>query len=143
LSYGGLWLINFWPPPTHARIADTTRISPPEKLECYPALLNQVLLNLVANSIDAIEGRGSIEVAAGGQGREFLITVTDSGSGIPASARDRVLEPFFTTKPVGHGTGLGLSIAYSIIKKHDGVLELADAPGGGTVATIRIPIRDA
>jgi two-component system NtrC family sensor kinase len=127
---------------TKDRIAVTTRIGPPERLECYPALLNQVLLNLVANSIDAIEGTGSIEVAAGGEGSEFVITVTDSGAGIPPSVRDRVLEPFFTTKPVGHGTGLGLSIAYSIIKKHEGLLELADAPGGGTAATIRIPIRD-
>jgi two-component system NtrC family sensor kinase len=128
---------------TKDRIEVTTRIGPPEKLDCYPALLNQVLLNLVANSIDAIEGTGSIEVAAGGHGDEFVITVTDSGSGIPASARDRVLEPFFTTKPVGQGTGLGLSIAYSIIRKHEGFLELVDAPGGGTLAKIRIPIRDA
>jgi two-component system, NtrC family, sensor kinase len=126
---------------TKDRIEVTTQIGPPERLDCYPALLNQVLLNLVANSIDAIEGTGSIEVAAGGHGDEFVITVTDSGSGIPASARDRVLEPFFTTKPVGQGTGLGLSIAYSIIRKHEGFLELADRPGGGTVAKIRIPIR--
>jgi signal transduction histidine kinase len=52
-----------------------------------------------------------------------------------------VFEPFFTTKPVGQGTGLGLSITYSIVKKHGGTLELADAPGGGTAAVIRLPLK--
>jgi two-component system, NtrC family, sensor kinase len=124
------------------RIEVVTEIGPPEKLECYPALLNQVLMNLVANSIDAIEGAGKVTIRAGAQGQDFVITVSDTGSGIPVELRDRVLEPFFTTKPVGQGTGLGLSIAYSIIKKHEGTLELSDAPGGGALATIRIPLRD-
>jgi signal transduction histidine kinase len=70
----------------------------------------------------------------------YEIVVTDSGHGIPPHLRDRVLEPFFTTKAVGHGTGLGLSIAYSIVRKHNGTLELTDAPGGGTRATIRLPV---
>jgi signal transduction histidine kinase len=65
--------------------------------------------------------------------------VTDNGSGIPASLRERVVEPFFTTKPVGQGTGLGLSITYSIVRKHGGTLTLADAEDRGTVATIRLP----
>jgi two-component system NtrC family sensor kinase len=124
------------------RISVTTRVSPPEQLDCYPALLNQVLLNLIANSIDAIEGQGNITITAGGQDSDFVFTVADDGPGIPPALRERVLEPFFTTKPVGQGTGLGLSIAYSIIKKHEGTLELSDAPAGGTLATIRLPIRD-
>ena len=128
---------------TRERIAVVAEIAPPQEVECYPALLNQVLLNVVANSIDAIEGEGRITIAAGGQGTDYVITVTDTGTGIPAHARERVLEPFFTTKPVGHGTGLGLSIAYSIMKKHQGSIELCDAAGGGTVATLRIPIQPA
>jgi two-component system NtrC family sensor kinase len=111
-------------------------------LDCFPSLLNQVLLNLVANAIDAIDERGTVTIKAGGQGELFVISVSDNGSGIAPEVRDRVLEPFFTTKPVGQGTGLGLSIAYSIIKKHEGTLELTDAPGGGTLATIRIPLRN-
>ena len=122
------------------RIEITTDIGPPDQIDCYPALLNQVLLNLVANGIDAIEGRGHIHISARGQGEQFVIVVADNGSGIPAEVRERVLEPFFTTKPVGQGTGLGLSIAYSIIRKHEGTFELGDAPGGGTAATIRIPL---
>jgi two-component system, NtrC family, sensor kinase len=70
-----------------------------------------------------------------------VITVTDTGSGIAPALRDRVMDPFFTTKPVGKGTGLGLSIAHSIIKKHEGTLALLDAPGGGTLAMIRLPLR--
>jgi two-component system, NtrC family, sensor kinase len=69
--------------------------------------------------------------------------VADDGAGIPGELRDRVLEPFFTTKPVGQGTGLGLSIAFSIVKKHGGTLHLGDAPGGGTVATIKLPLEFA
>jgi len=122
------------------RITIVTELEPPDMIECFPSLLNQVLLNLVANAIDAIEERGTITVKAGGQGEQFVITVADTGSGIPPEVRDRVLEPFFTTKPIGQGTGLGLSIAYSIIKKHEGTLELTDAPGGGTLATICIPL---
>jgi two-component system, NtrC family, sensor kinase len=81
-------------------------------------------------------------VRAGGEGDVFVITVSDTGAGIPPDVRERVLEPCFSTKTVGQGTGLGLSIAYSIMKKHDGSIELGDAPGGGTLATIRIPIRN-
>ncbi len=115
-------------------------LQPPDIVDCFPSLLNQVLLNLVANSIDAIEGEGRITLSAGADGDDFVIRVADTGSGIPAEVRDRVLEPFFTTKPVGQGTGLGLSIAYSIMKKHGGSLELGDAPGGGTLATLRFPL---
>jgi len=125
------------------RIRLVTELTPPDKLDCFPALLNQVLLNLIANSIDAIEGEGTITVKAGAEGQTFVLSIADTGSGIPGELRDRVLEPFFTTKAVGQGTGLGLSIAYSIVKKHEGTLELGDAPGGGTLATLRLPLRGA
>jgi len=122
------------------RIDVQVELKPPDLVDCFPGLLNQVLLNLVANAIDAIEADGSIQIRAGADGTDFVISIADTGSGIPAEVRDRVLEPFFTTKPVGQGTGLGLSIAYSIMKKHTGSLALADAPGGGTIATLRLPL---
>lgn len=125
---------------TKDRITLATQFGAPETVECYPALLNQVILNLVANSIDAIEGPGSISVKGAADGDDYVLSVADSGTGIPAELRERVLEPFFTTKPVGLGTGLGLSIADSIVKKHAGRLELLDAPGGGTLAVVRIPL---
>ncbi|HEY3495487.1 MAG TPA: response regulator [Polyangiaceae bacterium] len=125
------------------RIAVVRELGAPERLDCYPALLNQALMNLIANAIDAIEGPGTIRIAAGGDGEAYVISVSDTGAGIPDALRERVLEPFFTTKPVGQGTGLGLSITHSIVHKHGGTLELVPAPGGGTVARIRIPLAPA
>jgi two-component system, NtrC family, sensor kinase len=123
------------------RIRLVTELGVPDQLDCFPALLNQVLLNLLANSLDAIDGEGTVTIKTGAEGQTFVIAISDTGSGIPSELRERVLEPFFTTKPVGQGTGLGLSIAYSIVKKHEGTLELGDAPGGGTLATLRLPLR--
>jgi two-component system NtrC family sensor kinase len=125
------------------RINIVRQIESPDLLDCFPSLLNQVLLNLVANSIDAIEGKGTITIKSGAVGDDFVISVSDTGSGIPPELRERALDPFFTTKPIGQGTGLGLSIAYSIVKKHQGSLELGEAPGGGALATIRIPLHMA
>lgn len=128
---------------TSDRIEVALSVGDPELLDCFPALLNQVLLNLVANAIDAIEGKGKISIAAGGHDAHYVITIADTGPGIPRELQDRVLEPFFTTKPVGQGTGLGLSIAYSIVQKHQGTLQVGDAPGGGALATIRLPLAPA
>jgi two-component system, NtrC family, sensor kinase len=125
---------------TTGRIEVETEVGAPEMLDCYPAMLNQVLLNLVANAIDAIEGRGKIRIVAGADGSSYVLSVGDTGPGIPRELRDRVLEPFYTTKPVGQGTGLGLSIAYSIVQKHQGTLDLGEAPGGGALVTIRLPL---
>jgi two-component system NtrC family sensor kinase len=122
------------------RIAIETKFEQPDSIECFSGLLNQAIMNLVANAIDAIEGKGTITISTGLVGTSYAISIVDTGAGIPDHLRERVLEPFFTTKPVGQGTGLGLSISYSIAKKHGGTLELRDAPGGGTAAIIRIPL---
>jgi DNA-binding response OmpR family regulator len=95
---------------TRERIEIRTEFGEPDSVECYPSLLNQAVMNLVSNSIDAIAGPGSIAVRTGTVDGEYEIRVSDTGSGIPSELRERVLEPFFTTKPVGEGTGLGLSI---------------------------------
>lgn len=128
---------------TKDRIQVEVRYGEPDMLVCFPGLLNQALMNLLSNAIDAIEGDGKVVIEAGAQGEQYVISVSDSGSGIAADIRERVIEPFFTTKPIGKGTGLGLSITYSIVHKHDGTLEFDDAPGGGTIATIRLPLRSS
>jgi two-component system NtrC family sensor kinase len=125
---------------TKERIEVVTRFGEPDEIDCFPGILNQALMNLIANAIDAIEGPGRIEVVTGARDGMYEISISDSGTGIPSELRERVLEPFFTTKPVGVGTGLGLSITYSIVKKHGGKLELLDAEGGGTRAVISIPL---
>jgi two-component system NtrC family sensor kinase len=121
------------------RVEVETDLREPDSIDCYPSLLNQALMNLLSNAIDAIEGSGKIRISSYRDGANHVLSVRDSGQGIPKELRERIFEPFFTTKPVGQGTGLGLPIAYSIVKKHGGVLELNDAEGGGTEAVIRIP----
>jgi two-component system, NtrC family, sensor kinase len=123
------------------RIQIVQHYADPIVLECMPGLLNQALMNLVANAIDAIEGPGKVTISAGAEGATYVIRVADTGHGIPEALRPRVFEPFFTTKPVGQGTGLGLSITYSIVKKHGGSLDIVDAPGGGTEFVMRLPLR--
>jgi len=122
------------------RIEVRTHFGMPDLVECFPSLLNQALMNLVSNAIDAIEEYGSIAITTGADGDSYVIVVADTGHGIPDDLRQRVLDPFFTTKPLGKGTGLGLSITYSIVQRHRGTLELSPADGGGTVATIRFPL---
>jgi two-component system NtrC family sensor kinase len=121
------------------RITVGLSLGVPEELECYPGLLNQALLNLVANAIEAIEGQGTIKIATKVTDDTYQIAVSDSGPGIPEKIRQRVFEPFFTTKPVGQGTGLGLSITYSIIQKHNGAIAIECPEGGGTVMRIELP----
>jgi two-component system NtrC family sensor kinase len=122
------------------RIQVETRYGEPDLLECCPGLLTQAIMNLVANAIDAIPEHGKIIISTGADGDAYRISITDTGVGIPEALRERILDPFFTTKPVGQGTGLGLSITYSIVRKHGGALEFGRAEGGGTEVVIRIPM---
>jgi two-component system NtrC family sensor kinase len=124
------------------RIAVETHFGYPDSVECFPGLLNQALMNLISNGIDAIEGEGTIAINTGADADGYVITVSDTGHGIPQHLLERVLDPFFTTRPVGEGTGLGLSITYSIVQRHGGTLTLGPRDGGGTVATIRFPIAE-
>jgi two-component system, NtrC family, sensor kinase len=112
----------------------------PDRVECYPSLLNQALLNVLVNAADAIEGAGTLSIHTGGAGSQYTIRIADSGPGIPPALRERVLEPFFTTKAPGHGTGLGLSITHSIMRKHQGTIELDCPPSGGTTVTLSFPV---
>jgi two-component system, NtrC family, sensor kinase len=115
----------------------------PSELDCYPSLLNQALMNLVANAIDAIDAvrpQGRIVIRGGAHGDQYLLTIQDDGAGIPEDVLERVFDPFFTTKDVGKGTGLGLSITYSIVRKHGGHLELLPVEGGGTRVELTLPL---
>ena len=125
------------------RIYVETQYGEPDLLDCYPGLLTQAVMNLVSNAIDAIVDRGMIKIVTGAEGEWYRIAVTDSGTGIPDEVREKILDPFFTTKPVGQGTGLGLSITYSIIRKHGGKIEFRHATGGGTEANLYLPLTGA
>lgn len=104
-----------------------------------PALLNQVVMNIVANAADALEGHGEIAISTRSTDGEYVIQIDDSGPGVPEDVRDRVFEPFFTTKPVGSGTGLGLAIAYNVVRAHGGEILVEDAPLGGARFRIVLP----
>jgi len=122
------------------RIQIVRRYGTHKMLSCYPGPLNQVIMNIVSNGIDAIAGEGSITIETRATQAMFWIVIKDTGSGIPDSVRDRIFEPFFTTKPVGAGTGLGLSISYGIVRRHQGTLEIKSAHGDGTEVTVKVPL---
>lgn len=120
-----------------------------------PALLEQVIVNLVVNARDAMPRGGDVAITAravataadggssGGGGGWAELSVSDSGTGIPAEIRSRIFEPYFTTKEAGQGTGLGLATVYGIVEQSGGVIEVDSAVGGGTTFTVRLPRVDA
>lgn len=109
-------------------------------LNCFAGQLNQVLMNVVANAVDAIAGDGVISIRTTRTEQMFEIAVADTGAGIAPEYLERIFDPFFTTKPVGQGTGLGLSISYGIIAQHGGRIEVSSVPGKGTDVRILVPL---
>ena len=134
------------------------------EIDCFPGQLNQVFLNLLTNSIDAIREEGKIFVttsyvrdtelgsasARSGEirsrsiaGRDdngsIIISIRDTGKGMSDDVKKKLFDPFFTTKEIGKGTGLGLSISYGIIEKHNGKIEVNSGAGKGTELTIMLP----
>jgi len=111
--------------------------------------LEQVFINLVLNAIDAMDekekrlGREKtkkvLSISSHLEDREIVVTVSDTGIGIPEKIMDRLFEPFFTTKQVGKGTGLGLSISYGIVKDYDGAIDVKSEEGIGTTLILRLP----
>lgn len=102
--------------------------------------LTQLVLNLLLNAADAIEGEGTITVAVAIDDREARLTVDDTGPGIAQEVRDRLFEPFVTTKPSGSGTGLGLAVCWTIALRLGGSITAEDAPSGGARFVVRLPI---
>ena len=111
------------------------------QIQCSPAQINQVLLNLITNATQAIEHtQGRITLRTHVVGHYALIAVEDNGKGIAPQYLERIFEPFFTTKPIGQGTGLGLSICFQIIEQHRGRIRATSAPGTGTRFMIALPL---
>jgi len=98
-----------------------------------PNQIQQVVINLANNALDAMGGQGTLTITTGlikEEGRTWVtLAVTDTGSGIPADVLPRIFEPFFTTKPVGKGTGLGLGLVHEIVQKHSGTIQVESHPG--------------
>jgi PAS domain S-box-containing protein len=118
-------------------------LGPLPAMTCFGAKLNQVVMNLVMNAIDACPEGGTVTVRTRAEDDGVRLDVLDTGTGIPAEIRERIFDPFFTTKPIGVGTGLGLSISYGIVQDHGGKIEVDSTPGQGTRFTVRLPTRMA
>ena len=103
-------------------------------------MIEQVLMNLILNAIQATAEGGEIAIRTH-QNEEYCeIKVSDTGSGIPADIRAHIFDPFFTTKKTGEGTGLGLSVSLGIVERHGGQLVVESEVGEGTTFTVRLPI---
>lgn len=120
-------------------------------LECWPALLNQVFMNLLVNGCQAIEekqrlnqsptpGKLYLQIRLAEDGTTIDIIFEDNGIGIAPEVQARIMEPFYTTKEVGSGTGLGLSIAFGIVQKHGGKLTFCSTPGQGSRFVVNLPL---
>src|SRR5215210_3387450 len=102
--------------------------------------LNQVWTNLIDNAIDAVDGQGRITVRTASENGRILVEVADDGPGIPEDMRERIFEPFYTTKDVGEGTGLGLDISYRVVvEEHKGDIRVLSEPGD-TRFQVRLPV---
>jgi PAS domain S-box-containing protein len=120
------------------------------RVVCHGGQINQVVLNLVVNAAhaigDVVKGtpeKGLIKVKTCVDGDFAVISVSDTGGGIPEGIRKRIFDPFFTTKEVGKGTGQGLSIAHNALKAHGGTLEFETEMGKGTTFFVRLPLTPA
>ncbi|MCA9698340.1 MAG: histidine kinase, partial [Myxococcales bacterium] len=106
--------------------------------------IEQVLLNLLSNAVDAMPRGGTVRIALapapGADGGDAVsFAVSDEGMGIPEEIRDSIFDPFFSTKEIGKGTGLGLSISYGIVRDHGGDILLESQPGRGTTFRVILP----
>lgn len=109
-------------------------------IRCNLGQLNQVFMNLLLNSVQAIDGGGVIAIRSWQENDSIFVAVRDNGKGIAPELQERIFEPFFTTKEVGEGTGLGLSVSYDIVHKHGGEITVDSQPGVGTTFTVRLPL---
>ena len=110
------------------------------RIACAPSQINQVLLNLLTNAAQAIDGMGRIQIRSWADAQGVHISLQDNGRGMPREVMAKIFDPFFTTKPVGQGTGLGLSISYKIVQDHGGQIRVASEPGRGTRFLISLPL---
>jgi len=110
-----------------------------EGLECYPSKFNQVMMNILTNSIQAMEDGGELFIQTVSSAIGVKIIIKDSGLGMTPEVKRQIFDPFYTTKEVGKGTGLGLSISYGIIERHNGNIDVISEPGKGTEFIISLP----
>jgi two-component system, NtrC family, sensor kinase len=112
-------------------------------VDCRPGQINQALMNILVNAIDAVAGHGAIRVAAEHDATTVRIAISDDGCGMTTEQMARIFEPFYTTKEVGQGTGLGLAITHTIIDQHGGSIIVESEVGKGTTVIVSLPRQGA
>jgi two-component system NtrC family sensor kinase len=124
------------------RIQSQLDLAPVPEIVGYPQMLNQVFLNLLVNSAQAIRGEGCITVRTRSEADAIHIFIADNGSGMSDEQKTHLFQPGFTTKPQGEGTGLGLSMSREIVHdRHGGDIYFESELGVGTTAHIRLPLK--
>jgi signal transduction histidine kinase len=135
------------PPSGDSHVVEiVTDVTPGLSVDLDRDQMTQVLVNLIKNGVEAMEGRsGTVRVSARPmpETNRVRFSVSDEGSGVGAAAKDKVFQPFFTTKSIGKGTGLGLPISYGIVKMHNGNIWFDSEPGAGTTFYVEIPMTRA
>lgn len=126
---------------TAGRIEVVRELAAVPAIECYPARLNQVFMNLIVNAIQAMEPGGTLTVRTGEEPDGIAVEVVDTGTGIAEANLQRIFEPGFTTKGARMGMGLGLLISLEIVQQHGGRLEVHSRPGHGSRFIVRLPHR--
>jgi signal transduction histidine kinase len=111
------------------------------RIQAYPGELNQVWTNLIDNALDAMNGAGTLKLAARVEEQDIVVEVGDTGPGMPSQVASRAFDAFYTTKDAGKGTGLGLDIARRTVVERHGGLIIIDSQPGNTVLRVRLPIR--
>ena len=112
------------------------------EIQCFPDELNQVWTNLIHNSLQAMKNEGTLTIRGEKKGTDLMVSISDTGPGIPEEIQPKIFQPFFTTKPAGEGSGLGLDIIKRIVDKHNGKIAFQTQAGVGTTFSVTIPITD-
>lgn len=115
-------------------------LDPVPLILCAPSRINQVFINLITNAVQAMDGKGKLTIRTRKRDKFVEVSVRDTGCGIPPENLGKIMDPFFTTKPVGQGTGLGLSIVRKIVDEHGGQIAVDSVVGKGTEIRILLPI---
>lgn len=113
---------------------------PMPQVYCIASQINQVVMNLLVNAVQAIDQTGTITVRTGADATQAWIEVEDTGCGMTEEQKRHIFEPFFTTKPPGQGTGLGLAIAWRVMERHHGHFDIDSTVYQGTRIRINLPI---
>ena len=125
------------------RIRIITDLHPLPRVRTNPERFRQVVVNVLKNAIEALEGRedGTVWISTSFRDNMVVVRIADNGSGIPKKDLPKVFEPFYTTKPVGRGTGLGLSVSYCIMQDLKGEIRIESVEGRGTIVYLTLPLQ--